>query len=183
MLDEKELLHPEPLWTEFRTWAKQRWGDRPDFGSRLSDAVPFAYYPSSERQAYVDKVLFKSIEDIPPCIKYRRAAAIQFVQAEKQYCGQILKPIVASTYSLIHLDTEQFRDFHPVRYDKVKEALARGVIDMPRIDCDEEGEVSVGDGRHRIVALHKLGIDSIRVVIPVEREDYIVSKLLRDNIT
>ena len=74
---------------------------------------------------------------------------------------------------LIAFDEKHFLSLHAERYDKVKNAIANGVIDMPMVYLSEDKLPHVGEGRHRIIALHKFDFSSVDVMVPLEQIDTI----------
>jgi len=79
--------------------------------------------------------------------------------------------------ALINIDHDHFLNLHPGRYDKVKEALSLGEIDMPIVTICQEGFPRVGNGRHRAVALYKYGFSAITILVPDDERIEILQQL------
>ena len=62
-----------------------------------------------------------------------------------------------------------FLSLHAERYENVKNAIAKGEIDMPIIILSNDGLPYVDDGRHPIVALQKFGVSSLEKMVPSDR--------------
>lgn len=133
----------------------------------------FANLPDSLSGTRVDKFQFNSIGEVPVCKKYLTPKHVNYIQADRVFCGWKMQPIRLNIKQVIDKDESHFLVLHSVRYDKVKCALSNGEIDMPMIYVDEDNIPSVQDGRHRLVASLKFGFSYIDVNVPIEQVDII----------
>jgi hypothetical protein len=136
------------------------------YAGKIADWILFANFPEERRQTHLNKVLFDSVEEIPPCLKYKVPESIEFVHAETIWCGKVMIALKVRIERLIQNETDHFLHLHPERFDNVKRARARGQIDMPIVYLDDEGKVTVGDGRHRIIALHIYKFAEVEIAVP-----------------
>lgn len=143
----------------------------------VSYCTQFSCLLDSLRTDRIDKVHFESIDHTPPCIKYKRPPTLRFFDRESSSWSGKLVILKVNILHLIQLDYDHFLELHPVGYDKVKEAIAQSEIDMPVVSICDEGFPRVGDGRHRLVALHKFGFEKAEVLVPEGDLTEIVAQL------
>lgn len=149
----------------------------PTYARSVTSMSRFSFLLDNLRTERLDKVRFQTIDHFPPCIKYQRPESVRFIDALSETWPAKLVVLKVNILQLIQLDYDHFLDLHPVRYDRVKEAIALGEIDMPIVTISPEGVPTVGGGRHRIVALHKYGFDEIELLVPQNEIHQIVSQL------
>ena len=108
-----------------------------------------------------------SLEAVPDCRKYTYPPLerIEFRRAfgftnPRQYVE------VRLSLSKIALRTTNLFELTPKRYDAVKHELSAGWLYMPWVDV-ERGRAILVDGRHRIVALMKLGALTCLATAPI----------------
>lgn len=126
----------------------------------------FANLPNDYRTRLVNKVLFRAIDEIPSCTKYKAPEMVNYINADEEFCGWKMIGISLNIINIFNQDEEHFLSLHPVRYDLVKQAVSKGEIDMPIIYLDSDGMPSVQDGRHRLVALYKYGFRYAQIAVP-----------------
>ncbi|MCP3927275.1 MAG: ParB N-terminal domain-containing protein [Desulfobacterales bacterium] len=121
------------------------------------------------------KIQFQSIDQVPVCTKYEYQKEINYIP---KTMGHIREQSVNTLQLLNVLNSDpQFHlDLHPVRYDIVKSAISRGEIDMPWMTIKENGKIELMDGRHRLVALIKAGIEECPFIMEKEHEERILNK-------
>ncbi|MEH6555212.1 hypothetical protein [Pseudoalteromonas tetraodonis] len=152
--------------------------DTPKELSPEAKARNFALFSSSPERlerTKIEKFNFNSVQEISICNKFKRPTRLRFIKTSSKFCGSKLVTISVDIKKLIAFDEEQFLSLHAERYDKVKNAIANGEIDMPIIILSNDGLPHVDGGRHRIIALHKFGLSSVEVMVPSEQVDTIKS--------
>jgi hypothetical protein len=170
--------HDSPDWQSFRQHIDRIIRPaRSDYARLVNEYALFACLPDAARTQLLQKVEFDHIDHIPGCIKYKRPSSVTFIDADRNTYGIALTSISVDLSTLISLDSDHFLDLHPVRYDKVKEAISLGEIDMPIVRMRDEGYPEVSDGRHRAVALIKYGITTIEILVPRDEKQLILSYL------
>ena len=178
MIKGRQHYCEEPDWSRFRRHTKKFIPhDSPAFARLVFDYSLFACFPDTERSQMLYKVTFETLDHIPACIKYKVSDSVRFIAAEASFCGLQLVPMTVNTEALLAMDYEHFLNLHPVRYDKVNEAISLGEIDMPIVYLCQEGFPKVMNGRHRVVALYKYGLSTIDILIPQNERDEISSHL------
>lgn len=148
-----------------------------DYARVVTQITRFSCLSDALRTTRMDKVHFESIDHIPPCIKYKPPSSLQFVDRTSSTWPGKLVVLKVNIMSLVQLDYDHFLDLHPVRYDKVKEAIAQGEIDMPIVSICSERFPRVGDGRHRIIALNKFGVGDVEILVPEDESAEILRQL------
>lgn len=148
-----------------------------DYAHQTACITRFAYLQDSLRTERLEKVHFETVDHIPPCIKYRRPASLTFIDGNSKTSPTTLFCLELNILRLIEVDYDHFLDLHPVRYDKVKEAISKGEVDMPLVSICSEQFPRVDDGRHRLIALHKFGIKSAQVLVPADQSNEIRHQL------
>lgn len=133
----------------------------------------FSSFPERLERTKIEKFNFNSVQEIPICKKYKRPTKLRFIKTDETFCNSTLVAISVDIDRLIAFDEKHFLSLHAERYDKVKNAIANGVIDMPMVYLSEDKLPHVGDGRHRIIALHKFDFSSVDVMVPLEQIDTI----------
>ena len=170
-----------PDWTKFRDHI-ERYVDRNEsaYARIIADLTLFSLLPDDQRYSRLDKVKFPSVDHVPPCIKYKPPTEIKFIQEYEHFGLHRLEVVEVQIQRLINQDPDHFSDLHPVRYDKVKEAISNGEIDMPIAYFTPEGNLCVQDGRHRTVALYKYGIQKIQIQVFAEEKEKVIANLADD---
>ncbi len=67
-------------------------------------------------------------------------------------------------------------DHHKKRYDAVARTVAEECIHMPVICLDEDGDLRIVDGRHRIAVCRDAGLGRIQVVVPAHQQLIILER-------
>lgn len=156
-----------PRWFSFKQHCDQFFNpEQPDYAKVVGDLALFACLPDAERRNRLEKVTFDSITHIPDCIKYEKPTNLKFIKSDEEFCDRKLINITVGIKELIKLEEDHFLSLHPVRYDRVKEAITLGEIDMPIVYLCDEGFPRVQDGRHRVIALYKYGVTQVKILIP-----------------
>lgn len=158
----------------------ERFYDRKNCARLVASACEFACFPDERRQDYVPKVQFSSVDDYPSCIKYICPEKVTFINNNPEFCGDKMTVLLVHIDSLINLNHAHFLTLHPIRYDIVKDAISRGVIDMPMVRLDDDGIPHVTDGRHRLVALLKFGFKFAEILTPEFQKDEVLRMLSSD---
>jgi hypothetical protein len=135
----------------------------------------FSNLPGQMRSVRLAKTQFSNINEIPDCNKYSypNKFNIGFEVPPGLNHESVYKVARMSVEKIFHISPFDFLDLHPVRYDRVKEDLSNGFCYMPWMSykADNQREyATIQDGRHRIVALLKLGIADAQVVYPNSHE-------------
>ncbi|MBB1295459.1 MULTISPECIES: hypothetical protein [unclassified Pseudoalteromonas] len=141
--------------------------------SRARNLALFSSFPERLARTRIEKFNFYSVQEIPICSKYKPPTKLRFIKTDQKFCGSKLVTISVGIKKLIAFNEEHFLSLHAERYDKVKNAIANGEIDMPMVYLSEEKLPYVGDGRHRIIALHKFDFSSVEVMVPADKVDTI----------
>ena len=148
----------------------------PRYASIVTDMVDFSCLSDDLGYGHrIGKVIFPSVDHVPPCTKYKSPSQIKFVNTEDMFKGDELVFIQADTLSLINNDHDHFLDLNPARYDRVKEAISFGEIDAPMVHLrrHDESSFEVAQGRHRIIAMYKYNIKKIDILVPADEADKI----------
>ena len=141
--------------------------------ARAQKFALFSSFPERLERTKIEKFNFNSVQEIPTCKKYKRPTKLRFIKTDETFCNSTLVAISVDIDRLIAFDEKHFLSLHAERYDKVKNAIANGEIDMPIIILSHDGLPHVDGGRHRIIALHKFGFSSVEVMVPREQVDKI----------
>lgn len=141
--------------------------------ARAQNLALFSWLPERLERTRIEKFNFNSVHEIPTCNKYQRPTKLRFIKTDQKFCGSKLVAISVDIDRLIAFDEKHFLSLHAERYDKVKNAIANGEIDMPIIILSNDGLPHVDGGRHRIIALHKFGFSSVEVMVPSEQVETI----------
>lgn len=141
--------------------------------ARAQNFALFSSFPERLERTKIEKFNFNSVQEIPICNKYKRPTKLRFIKTASKFCGSKLVTINVDIKKLIAFDEEHFLSLHAERYDKVKNAIANGEIDMPIIILSNDGLPHADGGRHRIIALHKFGFSSVEVMVPIEQVETI----------
>lgn len=134
--------------------------------ARAQNLALFSSFPERLKRTRIEKFNFYSVQEIPTCNKYKPRTKLRFIKTDHYFGGSKLVVISVGIKKLIAFDEEHFLSLHAERYDKVKNAIANGEIDMPIIILSNDGLPHVDGGRHRIIALHKFGFSSVKVMVP-----------------
>ncbi|WP_139230481.1 MULTISPECIES: hypothetical protein [unclassified Pseudomonas] len=96
-----------------------------------------------------------SLENIPPCgyFTFGSVDSLRYTYptATEKFC-------IVELPTMAVLETMQPEDrftLNPARWHRVKAQLQNGVIELPWITTDSNGEPVLMDGRHRLVAMMK----------------------------
>lgn len=155
--------------------------NHPRYALILRDYYPFSNFPDFAGSGGLAKVVtFPSVEHIPPCIKYSRPETLRFIDTRKSYSTTPLACLTIETKLLINEDPRVFLELDAQKYDRVKEAIALGQIDMPEVRLGADGRPRIVDGKYRVLALHKFGIEKIDVLVPTNEYLHIRSRLLEN---
>ncbi|MGO2075595.1 MAG: hypothetical protein ACTH3B_10620 [Pseudoalteromonas sp.] len=141
--------------------------------ARARNIALFSSFPERLERTRIEKFNFYSVQEIPICNKYKPPTKLRFIKTVHKFCGSKLETISVGIKKLIAFDEQHFLSLHAERYDKVKNAIANGEIDMPIIILSNDGLPHVDGGRHRIIALHKFGFSAVEVMVPREQVDKI----------
>jgi hypothetical protein len=173
---------PQPDWAILKRHIEECVPDGAcDYARRVEELAMFAHLPDNLRSTRLGKIQFESVQHIPPCLKYKPPLSLRFINAQPIFGEHMMTPLKVDALQLIQADHEHFLDLHPARYDKVKEAIALGEINMPIVTICTEGFPRVGDGRHRIIASHKMGLSAMEVLVP-ETESAEIARQLAEGI-
>ncbi|WP_064663924.1 hypothetical protein [Pseudoalteromonas sp. MQS005] len=146
--------------------------------ARAQNFALFSSFPERLERTKIEKFNFNSVQEIPICNKHKRPTKLRFIKTASKFCGSKLVTISVDIKKLIAFDEGHFLSLHAERYDKVKNAIANGEIDMPIIILSNDGLPHVDGGRHRIIALHKFGFSSVEAMVPSEQVETIKKCLL-----
>lgn len=167
-----------PDWSTFKAHHEKYLSlDNPRYAGIISALSQFACMNHENRHDHHHKMFFPSVDHVPSCIKYVPPTNISYVNAEPIFGDKVMAAVTVDLSALINIDHDHFLNLHPGRYDKVKEALSLGEIDMPIVTICEEGFPRVGNGRHRAVALYKYGYSAITILVPDDEKNEILQQL------
>ncbi len=175
----KDHYIPNPDWSIFSQHTERYLPDDTQRrGCIITELSYFTCLSDNMRTEFLYKTVFPSVDHVPSCIKYISPKTVNFVNANPVFCGSIMTSINVNIQALINIDHEHFLNLHPVRYDKVKEAIVLGEINMPLVSiCKSEGFPRVEDGRHRIISMFKYGFENADILVPKNEAEEIIKQL------
>ena len=91
--------------------------------------------------------------------RYKSPTKLRFIKTDQNFCGSTLVAIKVNIKKLIAFNEDHFLSLHAERYENVKNAIAKGEIDMPIIILSNDGLPYVDDVgivllRYKSLAFH-----------------------------
>lgn len=135
----------------------------------------FSNFPDQYRGKRFEKTQFPSLESVPECEKYKypRKEMVQFEMPPGFKGDDTICVAEMSLRRIFGEDPLFFLDLHPARFDKVKDDLSNGFcyyLWMSHNKDDLREYARVMDGRHRLVAMLKLGWEAAPFIYPTRKK-------------
>jgi hypothetical protein len=135
----------------------------------------FSNFPDQYRAIRFEKTQFPSLESVPACEKYEypEKGMVQFEMPPGFKGNDTICVAEMSIRRIFDEDPLFFLNLHPTRFDNVKNDLSKGFcyyLWMSHKEDNQREYAEVMDGRHRIVAMLKLGWDAAPFIYPAGKK-------------
>lgn len=142
----------------------------------------FSNFPDQHQGKRFEKTQFFSLDSVPDCEKYKYPSkeTVKFCMPPGFNGDDTVRVAEMSLQRIFNADPLFFLDLHPTRFDRVKNDLSNRFCYYLWMSYQKDNKkeyAKVMDGRHRIVAMLKIGWGKAPFIYPKEKQ-YLYDKYL-----